>query len=594
MIPRRLSSLTALLAASLALPATAQLTWSDVLTFRAPADAPTYLQQGLAKGVADECFAGVGVDYPPLNPDGTCPSGVPKKSLGYIWGLVQAGLGQTGFAGDEIWFGTFANPLCSGAAGGVIDPEPDLTVAWVCEFGESMLARRPVRPLPAAAGDWRLPRAYSYKLSTGQLTDRTPADPAFYSITGLRSAGAVGSTVILAGPTFQTDVTFAAWDAATGSYRGSCRATALEQIRHWITFNGVLYAGAGRDSGDGVILRWRGSTTDPFLGSGPVSEYCGFEVVGTLPAFPAYMTTYGNQRLVVSAWNRTSLESGVRAAAPQAVQAPITAGVYLGPLFGSDGKYDASDAAKPWTRIWSPLQYETDPVVASTSGGGAIAFWNGWLWWGSMQNNATAASSHSQCTLQICYGPPANSDENIFLSFQTSRAASIWRARITQSGPEVQLLYGQTQLPALVPGTKTFEMKPTGWTALRGAAGFGNPFVTYTWAVSAGPDDLVFGMYDYRYVFDVRLGVYAGGPIDTRRGYGADLWRFADPEAAATPEQVRGLGNYTNYGVRNMLRLDGGRDIVLGTASGLTLLPEAGWELIRLSPPPSSGPRRWP
>jgi len=573
--------------------AQAQITWADILTFRAPADNPSYTRQRLAKGQADECFAGVGVDYPPLNADGSCSAGVPKKSLGYVWGLTQAGLGVPSFSGDEIWFGTFANPLCSGAAGGVIEPEPDLTVSWVCEFGQSMLARRPVAPLPAASGDWRLPRVYSFNLALGRLTDRTPADKAFYSITGLRSAGSVGAMVFVAGPTFQTDVTFAAWDASTGTYRGSCRATALNQIRQWITVNGVLYAGAGRDTGDGVILRWRGTSTDPFRGAGTVSDYCGFEVVGTLPGFPAYLTTYNNQRIVASAWNRTTLEAEARSVAA-APTPPVTAGVYLGPLLGSDGQYDSTDATKAWTKIWSPLQYETDPVVASTTGGGAITFWSGWLWFGSMQNNATAASSHSQCTLPICYGPPANSEESQDLSFQTSRAASLWRARLVQGTVEVQLLYGQTELPALVPNTKTFEMKPTGWTARLGAAGFGNPFVTYTWAASAGPNDLLFGMYDYRFVFDVRLGVYAGGSIDARRGYGADLWRFTDPEGPAVPEDVHGLGNYTNYGVRNMLRLNGGGELILGTASGLTLEPDAGWELLRLTPPAAAAQRRTP
>jgi len=581
-----------LAAAVQTLPARAQITWNDIVAFRAPADNPTYAALQLAKGQPDECFAGVGVDYPPLSPGGTCSTGVPKKNLGYIWGLTEAGLGVPGFAGDDIWFGTFANPLCSGAAGGIIEPEPDLTVSWVCEFGQSMLARRPVAPLPPASGDWRLPRVYSYNLVQARLTDRTPADAAFYGITGMRSAGSLGSLVFVAGPTFQTDVVFAAWDAASGTYRGSCRATALNQIRQWIVVNGVLYAGAGRDVGDGVILRWRGSAADPFLGAGRVSEYCGFEVVGTMPGFPAYLTTYNNQRIVASAWNRTSLEAAHRAGSTAPTR-PLTAGVYLGPPLGADGQYDAGDARRPWVRIWSPLQYETDPVVASTTGGGAITFWNGWLWFGSMQNNATAASSHSKCALPICYGPPATPQESLDLSFQTSRAASIWRARLVEgSGVEIQLLYGQSELPALVPGTRTFEMKPTGWTARLGAAGFGNPFVTYAWAAAAGTDDLLFGMYDYRYVFDVRLGVFTGGSIDTRRGYGADLWRFTDADSPATPETVRGFGNFTNYGVRNMLRLKGGDELIIGTASGLTLEPAAGWELLQLTPPTVEPARR--
>ena len=571
-----------------ALPtARAQITWSDVLTFKAPVESVAYMTERLAKYQADECFNGIGVDYPPINPDGSCNVGTPKKNLAYVWGLTQAGLGDASFAGDEIWFGTVANPLCGGAAGNIIEPEPDLTVSWVCEYGESMLARRPVRPLPPGAGDWRLPRAYSYNVNQRRLTERTPADLSFQSIAGLRSAGSVGNIVFLAGPTFQNDVTFAAWDAASGAYRGSCRATALNQIRQWITVNGVLYGGGGRDTGDGVILRWRGSVENPFNGAAAVSEYCGFEIVGVLPGFPSYLANYDGKRIAASSWNRTTLDD---LSTPAAVT--FSAGIYLGPAFGPDGEYTAADAGAAWTRIWSPSQYETDPVVASGTGGGAIAFWKGWLWFGTMHNNSATASAHSKCPLAICYGPPANAEENIDLLFKVSRAASIWRARIGPTdGLEVELLYGQTELPALVPGTKTFEMKPTGWVPRHGQAGFNNPFIAYTWALSAGENDLLFGMYDYRYVFDVRLGIVsAAAPgvrtvVDPQRGYGADLWRFSDPEGPAQAQSVHGLGNFTNYGIRNMLRLHNGPNVIAGTASGLSLEPDAGWELQYLTPP---------
>jgi hypothetical protein len=594
---------SALLSASACLPtAQAQITWTDILTFRAPAEAPSYTAERLAKQKADECFNGIGVDYPPINPDGSCNTGTPKKNLAYVWGLTQPGLGDTSFAGDEIWFGTVANPLCTGKAGGVGEPEPELWVSWVCEYGQSMLARRPVRPLPPLAGDWRLPRAFSYNLAQRRLTDRTPPDIAFQTLEGLRSAGSVGNAVFMAGPSFDNNVTFAAWDAASGAYRGSCRATALNQIRQWITVNGVLYAGAGRDAGDGVILRWRGSVDNPYLGGAPTSEYCGFEVVGVLPTFPSYLANYDGKRLAASTWNWDRQTAGPAAAA--SAPTALSGGVYVGPLFGTDGQYTTSDAATPWTRIWSPLQYETDPIVGLGTGGGALAFWKGWLWFGTMHNNSFVASSHSSCTLPVCYGQPANSEEGLDLLLNVSRAASVWRARLVPPGGiEVQLLYGATELPALVPGTKTFEAKPTGWTPRFGKAGFDNPFNTYTWSVSAGIDDLLFGVYDYRYTFDVRLGLVgdaghraapaasrgAGVRVapDPRRGYGADLWRFVDPEAPALAESVDGVDNFTNYGIRTMLRLSDGPDVILGTASGLNLEPDAGWELHILRPPPA-------
>ena len=161
---------------------------------------------------------------------------------------------------------------------------------------------------------------------------------------------------------------------------------------------------------------------------------------------------------------------------------------------------------------------------------------------------------------------PQNADEQRTLLFNATRAASIWRARVADTGsPQVELLYGETELPALVPGTRTFAMQPTGWTPRHGSSGMNNPFLTYAWSASAGTDDLMFGFYDYRYVFDVNFGLIPDQPPpapapDPLRGYGADLWRFTDPEAAAVPEATAGLTNFSNYGVRNMLRLDGGRD----------------------------------
>lgn len=566
-------------------PADAQVTWNQVLNFKAPAEMPAYGSELLAKTGADECFNGVGIDYPPINADGTCSIGQPKRNQSYVWGLTQAGVGDSSFTGDSIWFGTVANPICGGSATGLFPPDPNVTLSFVCEYGESMLARREQHPLPASLGDWRMPHAYSYNMTTRQLTDRTPNDPIFQTILGLRSAGAIGTVSFMAGPTFQNDVAFAAWNAATGSYLGSCRASALNQIRQWISINGVLYAGAGRPSGDGVILRWTGTPEDPFNGAGANADYCGFEIVGVLPAFPSYLANYDGKRIAASAWNKSALD-GESIGGPSATASAagsLTGGVYVGPPFGADGQYTSADATKTWARIWAPAQYEQDPVVASTTGGGAITFWKGWLWFGSMQNNQSASLLHSSCTKPICFGKPATPDENITLLFNVSRAASIWRARISSAGAEVQLLYGQTQLPVLVPGTKTFQMKPTGWTPLYGSAGFNNPFATYTWAASASDNDLLFGMYDYRYVFDIRLNI-ASKPIDPTRGYGGDMWRFTDPDGPAQAESVDGLDNWATYGFRNMLRLDNGPNVIVGGASSLNLEPDGGWQLKYLAP----------
>lgn len=156
----RTAAAMALVGAGVAPPVFAQVTWNQVFTFKAPVEAPVYSSELLAKTAADECFNGVGVDYPPLNPDGTCNVGTPKRNQSYIWGLTQAGLGDAQFGGDQVWFGTVANPICGGGATGLFPPDPNIALSFVCEYGESMLARRPTRPLPASLGDWRMPQAF--------------------------------------------------------------------------------------------------------------------------------------------------------------------------------------------------------------------------------------------------------------------------------------------------------------------------------------------------------------------------------------------------------------------------------------------------
>ena len=71
-----------------------------------------------------------------------------------------------------------------------------------------------------------------------------------------------------------------------------------------------------------------------------------------------------------------------------------------------------------------------------------------------------------------------------------------------------------------------------------------------------------------------------------RRGYGTGIWRFDDEDAAALPEDVKGLGNFLNYGSRSILLLDGTSDVILGTANLMSIEQDRRWELRRFSPQP--------
>jgi hypothetical protein len=50
------------------------------------------------------------------------------------------------------------------------------------------------------------------------------------------------------------------------------------------------------------------------------------------------------------------------------------------------------------------------------------------------------------------------------------------------------------------------------------------------------------------------------------QGYGADLWRFDSPNGPAKAESLTGVGNYLNYGVRNMIA--DACNLYLGMAGG--------------------------
>jgi hypothetical protein len=111
-------------------------------------------------------------------------------------------------------------------------------------------------------------------------------------------------------------------------------------------------------------------------------------------------------------------------------------------------------------------------------------------------------------------------------------------------------------------------------------------FNNYTWTATVIRNSLLFGTMDWRYLIDASVAAAIGTPITVTsgRGYGADLWRFVDPEKPARPEDTGGAGNYLNYGIRTMLTSSDGRTVYIGTANPMNLEEGGGWELRRLAP----------
>ncbi|MFT3896641.1 MAG: hypothetical protein QM719_02940 [Thermomonas sp.] len=502
--------------------------------------------QLLAQAAPDECFNGIGVDYPAINPDGTCTQGEPKYNESYIWGLTEQG--------GKLWFGTMANAACilDGMAGG----QPMANGLFACEFGTGEFAREHPA-IPAPLGDWRMPRIYSWDLATGELVNRLPGSSLLKNTLGFRGAGSIDDIAFLAGPSLSgASVNFFAFKASTGKLLGACTRTDYNYIRSWRLVDGVLYVGVGSSSKGGV-LRWDGAPTPP---SG---NFCGrFSEVGRANSDVANLAMYvdgnGNHRLAASTVPIRSSSSNDGA----------SVGVWISPPIPAGGL--TTNEAGQWQEVWSPSQYDPDTIMARFGySGGALQYFDGWLYWGTIHlQNSKALSVHENCNRSYCFGMPSNIEEAKELADGIYRSTSVWRGRNLEDAAhrEIQLLYGESELPAVV-APKTFETKPTGWTPLYGPSGFGNRSNEYTWQMAVFDGRLYIGTFD------------ASTLQGNTEQFGADLWRFDSSDSPAVNENYTGLGDRYNYGIRILHPLQDGSGLIAGMANPFNLATGGGWEL---------------
>ena len=514
----------------------------------------------------DECFNGIGVDYPPINADGTCSVGQPKANQSYIWGLTE----QSG----KLWFGTDANALCTMA--GTLNPTPTLSKLMVCEYGSSEIGRT-FPSLPPNRGDWRAPRIYTWDLATGTLTQQPVTAPLLQTTLGLRGAGSIDNIAFLSGPSLLGDsANFFAFQADTAKFLGSCARTDLNYSRGWQLVDGVLYVGVGSPTG-GEVLRWTGSSSS--FGAG--KNFCDqFITVGRVPADVANITLYvggdGQDRLAITT---VPARGDGAAIAASSGNVPV-ASVWISPVIPAGGL--TPDQTDLWKQVWSPLQYDPDPIVSRYGyAGGAIQQYDGWLYWGTLHDQTSAALQVEQmCTMSYCFGKPSSPQQLKALMAGVYRSTSLWRGRNLENPKtrEVQLLYGETQLPVCCVAPKTFGMQPTGWTPLYGPSGFGNPGNEYTWRLAVFDGHLFIGTYDASAL---------SGPAAAAED-GADLWRIDSSDSPAVNENYTGLGDPLNYGIRILHPLADGSGLIAGMANPANLAPGGGWELRLLkegSPP---------
>jgi hypothetical protein len=536
-----------------------------------------YTHELLAKAAPDECFNGLGAGVTFALPD--CPGGQPKVNEAYVWGLTDYQ--------DSMWFGTAPNVHCLVMGGFLGSTSPITTNSYVCEFGLGPYSTT----LPALIGDWRPPSAYVYDITADALTEVTPNgqggrpfDPRLIRTLGIRSAATLGDYVFLAGPalTPTASINIFLFNAATQSYVGSVNKPEYNNIRKWLEVDGVLYAGVGKGT-EGAVLRYVGNPADP-------ATRWDFVEVGTLDADAAELALHDG-RIFVNTW-------------PNGFAGGDVAGLYMSPPIPAGG-FSAPPVA--WEKVFAYDQYEPDPLIARTYGGGALHSFEGELYWGTMHVPFLATLAHmANYSDDYSLADPSRPDQLDFLNamFGSQRSVTIFKGdNFGTPEEQVQVAYGMEQLPAFDPISLTWSLTDTLiGPPLYGAAGFDNMYNNYTWSMAEYDGQLFVGTMDWSFLIQDFIDLYMG-LIDTLFGgelpldiditlpdavSGADLFRFYDNSQPAIAESRSGVGNYTSYGVRNLLGREDG--LYLGMANPMNLLtdltddkPEGGWELLRLT-----------
>ena len=548
----------------------------------APIYSPALSPQLLDKARPDECFNGVGQPYSGTVGLGCTdfPGSQPKVNQSYVWGLTQHG--------DDLFFGTAPNPHCM-VIGSLLqssDPSSLETDSYVCEFGDSRYASMVGNN---ALGDWRPPKAYTYD-TTGLVESALPAPtpPAatvtFSDTLGLRSAATYGDLVFLAGPALHTaGINLFAYYAPDHTFISSTVMTGYTNVRRWVNVGEDLYVGVAKVVGGGAVLRYTGS----YDHSNPadLSDLFSFEEVGVGLGGDAAEITLFNNRLYVNTW-------------PKLAAPTVGASLWMSPPL--DDPLTASDSLS-WRPVWLINNYEPDPITAVSTAGGAMAAADGWLYWGTMHVPFASFMLHLRA-----YPPNPAWDDETLLTYEIAsilgshRAISIFRGRNFDTVPEIQLVYGEQELPVFKGGS--WQILPNnmlGAAPLYGPSGFGNFYNNYTWSMGTYKDELYIGTMDWSYLLEDGikplwdlLGLPEGIELPLPGAVpGADLWRIHDQYSAAQPINITGAGNYLNYGIRTMVT--NSQNMYLGTANPMNLLPGGGWELVKMVSSPDLAIEKW-
>lgn len=552
--------------------------WSTQYYHCRNVEAPTLNQTLLLKAPIDECFYYIGS---PLNRylAESCEGGQWKRNGGQVWALTKWE--------EKLWIGTRENPLCTtmGFSGQI---SPVLTPYAVCEFGQSAW----VPPLPNYLGDWRPPSVYVYNTNTGTSRRVAYLEPGSMGglplLQGVRGAGAKDGIVFLAAlagtASDNASLVLLAYNSQTEEFLGWKEMYGPDGVRYkntrkWLNHNGHLYGTAWVEGG-GRILRWTGDAAA--VKKGDLSTLWHFEEVGRLSQAPANIAVYDGKRLAV----------GTR---PRDTQQVLRGGeLWLSPEFSDHLRAEDADN---WQVVWSASRYDPDFVTAVATAIGDLAFFDGYLWWGTEMEVEQAWGLHRTLFAKLMPGYPS-ADEDVAAIYGTWRPTSLFRGRkLETSTPEIDVVYGFSRLPAFQYDAETNQGR---WVIvpnrmskdpLHGLGGFCNWFQLQTYSMAVFQNKLYVGTAENGQRMATGFFSFPDFPRPqepTRGLWGANLWRFETADAPGVPESLNGMGNYLNAAVRNMIAEDA---LYIGTGNTSNLatnpndyIPEGGWELIRLSP----------
>lgn len=443
--------------------------------------------------------------------------------------------------------------------------EPFETPWRVCEYDECQYSED--------KGDWRPPKVYVYDLNKGILIDKTPADSLMEVTSGFRAAGCLNHVLLLGGQAIE-GITLFAFNTESREFIGAVNLKEYTDIRSWLVVDNVLYTSFQHVAGGGKIMRWVGDNQDPFR----------FEVVGNLNSMGAFMA-FHEGRIFVNAWPSLGSLTGLSI---------NMSALYMSPVVPQGGLTAAHSDG--WKTVWNPFHYDPDPINVLSYFGGAMASFDGYLWWGTYHLVTGAA---------LLFGQVYEPQDTVAAILGTFRPIALFRGRYFDTdSSEIDLMYGLPRLPKYTPynplnpkeGGK-WEIVPNnmGVEPLWGLAGLYNFYNAYTWTMTVHDNQLFIGTFDWssslieRKKFPMPM---KGWPLELLEMEfpeyveGADLFRISSAQTPAVPEDLEGIGNYFNYGIRTMLSDDA---LYLGMANPRNLLtdttdqlPEGGWELIQL------------